>query len=107
MAADDLTCRHAGQVLGPELVAAEHGDGIETYYAHLSKFNIQRGQQIKRGDVIGYVGNTGLSSGPHLHYEVHLNGKEVDPVHYLFSDLSPEQYQQVIALSRMDVYSMD
>lgn len=89
------------------VVIIDHGHGIETLYAHLSKFNVKYGQQVKRGDVIGYLGNTGLSSGPHLHYEIHLNKKEVDPVHYLFSDLSPEQYQQVIELSRKDVYSMD
>jgi murein DD-endopeptidase MepM/ murein hydrolase activator NlpD len=89
------------------VVILDHGYGVETYYAHLSGFNVKKGQKVKRGDVIGYVGNTGLSSGPHLHYEIHLFGKEVDPVHYLFSDLSPEQYQQVIALSRRDVYSMD
>lgn len=89
------------------VVILDHGHGIETLYAHLSKFNVKKDQKVKRGDVIGYLGDTGLSSGPHLHYEIHLNGKEVDPVHYLFSDLSPEQYQQVIELSRKDVYSMD
>lgn len=89
------------------VVILNHEEGVETYYAHLSKFNVKSGQKVKRGDVIGYVGNTGLSSGPHLHYEIHLNGREVDPVHYLFSDLTPEQYQEVIRLSRRDVYSMD
>jgi murein DD-endopeptidase MepM/ murein hydrolase activator NlpD len=89
------------------LIVIDHGYHIETYYAHLSKFNVNKGQKVKRGQVIGYVGNTGLSSGPHLHYEVHLNGKEVDPVHYFFGDLTPKQYEQIIILSKRDLYSMD
>ena len=63
----------------------DHGFGYATFYAHLSKFNTERGKQIKRGDLIGYVGNTGRSTGPHLHYEVHYYGKPQNPLDYFFS----------------------
>ena len=63
----------------------DHGFGYTTFYAHLSKFNIERGKQIKRGDIIGYSGNTGRSTGPHLHYEVHYYGKPQNPLDYFFS----------------------
>ncbi len=63
----------------------DHGFGYTTFYAHLSKFNIEKGQQIKRGDIIGYVGNTGRSTGSHLHYEVHYYGKPQNPLDYFFS----------------------
>ena len=63
----------------------DHGFGYTTFYAHLSKFNVERGKRIKRGDIIGYVGNTGRSTGPHLHYEVHYYGKPQNPLDYFFS----------------------
>jgi murein DD-endopeptidase MepM/ murein hydrolase activator NlpD len=63
----------------------DHGFGYTTFYAHLSKFNIERGKRIKRGDIIGYVGNTGRSTGSHLHYEVHYYGKPQNPLDYFFS----------------------
>ncbi|MFC1785839.1 M23 family metallopeptidase [Candidatus Neomarinimicrobiota bacterium] len=63
----------------------DHGFGYTTFYAHLSKFSIKRGNQIKRGDLIGYIGNTGRSTGPHLHYEVHYYGKPQNPLDYFFS----------------------
>lgn len=89
------------------LVVVDHGYGIETYYAHLHKFKVKRGQKVKRGEVIALVGNTGLSSGPHLHYEVRINKYPVNPVHYFFSDLTSEQYKEIIALSERDIASMD
>lgn len=89
------------------VVILDHGNELETYYAHLSKFNVKKGEKVQRGDVIGLVGSTGLVSGPHLHYEVHRNGKEQGPLNYLIKDLSPEQYHEVIKLSQRDVYSMD
>lgn len=88
-------------------VIIDHGYGYETFYAHLQKFNVKQGAQVKRGDVIGFMGTTGLSSGVHLHYEVHLNGKEVDPVNYFYNDLSPEQYQHIIELASGFKNSMD
>ena len=65
------------------LVKIDHGDGLETWYAHLSKLSVEAGQQIQRGDKIGEVGSTGRSTGSHIHYEVHKNGKRVDPMKYL------------------------
>lgn len=89
------------------LVVIDHGYGMETYYAHLSKFNVKKGQVVNRGQVIGFVGNTGLSSGSHLHYEVHLNNKEINPINYFYGDLNADQYQKIIELSEKTVYSMD
>ena len=69
-------------------IIIDHGFGYKTMYAHMNDFNnVWRGKKVKRGDVIGYVGSTGLSTAPHLHYEVHLNGKKVNPVNYYFEDL--------------------
>lgn len=77
-------------------VVIEHGYGYETLYAHLSKILVRKGEKIKRGQVIGLVGNTGSSVGPHLHYEVKKDGKKVNPAHYFFNDLSPEQYDELL-----------
>ncbi len=79
------------------VVEVDHGYGIVTLYAHMSKFNVKKGDKVKRGDVIGYVGDTGLSAGPHLHYEVHVHGEAVNPVNYFFNDLSADEYKQVVA----------
>ncbi|MCW3804862.1 M23 family metallopeptidase [Plebeiibacterium marinum] len=78
------------------VVEVDHGFGITTLYAHMSKFKVKRGENVKRGDVLGYVGNSGLSAGPHLHYEVHIKGKEVDPVNYFFKDLTSAEYKAVV-----------
>ena len=88
-------------------VVINHGYGYETYYAHMSKFNVRVGQKIKRGEVIGYVGNTGTSTAPHLHYEVHKNGKKLNPVNYYFNDLSPEEYDKMLELSSAANQSFD
>jgi murein DD-endopeptidase MepM/ murein hydrolase activator NlpD len=80
-------------------VIIDHGFGYVTRYAHLSKINVKRGQQVVRGEVIGEVGNTGKSIGPHLHYEVHVKGKPVNPVNYYFMDLSAESYERMIQLA--------
>ncbi len=89
-------------------IIIDHGFGYQTLYAHLSRFNNLRvGQTVKRGDVIGYVGSTGLSTAPHLHYEVHLNGKKVDPANYYFNDLSPEEYERMIELAMRSGQSFD
>ncbi|MFC2098935.1 M23 family metallopeptidase [Bacteroidota bacterium] len=89
------------------VIEIEHGYGIETLYAHLSSFNVRKGQRVKRGNVIGKVGDTGLASGQHLHYEVHINGKEVDPVNYFFKDLTPAEYKKIVAISQAYEMSMD
>ncbi|MCL1821337.1 MAG: M23 family metallopeptidase [Prolixibacteraceae bacterium] len=81
-------------------VVVSHGYGYATLYAHLYKFNVRPGQKVKRGEVIGYTGNTGTSSAPHLHYEVHKNGSPVNPQHYYhLDDLTPEEYEKMIAIS--------
>jgi len=81
-------------------VLINHGYSYETLYAHLSKKVVKPGQKIKRGELIGYVGNTGLSLGPHLHYEVWKNGNPVNPVLYFFSDITPEEYNAIIESSK-------
>ena len=78
------------------VVYIDHGFGYETRYAHMSAFNVKLGDRVKRGDVIGFVGNTGLSTAPHLHYEVLLHGKFVDPVAYLSKNLNSEEFQKLI-----------
>lgn len=80
-------------------VVIDHGFGYETLYGHLNEFNVKKGQKVKRGSVIGYVGSAGTSSGPHLHYEVHKNGKAVNPQYYYFKDLTPQEYERMIAIS--------
>ena len=80
-------------------VKVNHGWGYETVYAHLSKYNVKAGQEVKRGDIIGYVGNTGASTAPHLHYEVHKDGQRVNPALYYFKDLSAEEFDRIIAIS--------
>ena len=78
------------------MVAINHGRGYKTIYAHLSKKVVKAGQKVKRGDLIGYMGTTGLSVGTHLHYEVLKNGEHVNPVHYFFGDLTPEEYNAIL-----------
>ncbi len=77
----------------------DHGFGYETLYGHLSDFNVKVGQKVNRGDVVAFVGSTGLSTAPHLHYEVHVNNKKVNPMYYYFNDLSPEEWDRMIDLS--------
>ena len=83
---------------GREIII-DHGFGYETLYGHLSKFKVKKGDHVKRGDVIGYIGNSGTSTAPHLHYEVLKDGKKIDPKNYFFKDLSAEEYDRMIELS--------
>jgi len=80
-------------------VVIDHGFGYESFYAHLSRINVQVGQKVNRGDIIGFVGSTGTSTAPHLHYEVSKNGTKVNPQNYYFQDLSPAEYEKMIAIS--------
>lgn len=89
------------------LVEIDHGFNYTTRYAHLSKLIARPGQQVKRGDLIGEVGNTGKSTGPHLHYEVRYRGQPQNPVNYYFGDLSPEQYDELIRLAENAGHVMD
>jgi len=88
-------------------IIINHGFGLTSIYAHLSDFNVRIGQKVKRGDVIGYVGSTGMSVAPHLHYEIKLNGVNVDPVNYYFNDLSPEEYERMIEIASKTGQSFD
>ncbi|HRZ77061.1 MAG TPA: M23 family metallopeptidase [Bacteroidales bacterium] len=78
-------------------ITINHGYGYQTTYAHLNSFAVREGERVQRGQIIGSIGNTGLSSGPHLHYEVIKNGTKVNPIYYFFGDLSPQDYQEVIS----------
>lgn len=88
-------------------VVINHGYGYETLYGHMYKIKAHVGDHVKRGEIIGYVGNTGKSTGPHCHYEVHKNGQHVDPVYYFYNDLSPEQYDRLLKLAAASNQSFD
>lgn len=88
-------------------VVINHGYGYETLYGHMVRIKARAGQKIKRGEVIGWVGSTGKSTGPHCHYEVHKSGQPVDPVYFFYNDLTPEQYDQVLKLSKAANQSFD
>lgn len=89
-----------------KMIEVEHGFGYRTRYAHMHEFAVRRGQSVKRGDLIGYVGNTGLSTAPHLHYEVLINGSVVDPVHYFYNDLTPAEYEKILELASIENQSL-
>ncbi len=88
-------------------VVINHGFGYSSLYAHLDSYSVKPGQKVHRGDVIGYVGNTGLSIAPHLHYEIKLNGLNVDPVNYFFNDLSAAEYEKMIEIASKTGQSFD
>jgi murein DD-endopeptidase MepM/ murein hydrolase activator NlpD len=89
-----------------KVVEIDHGFGYRTRYAHMHDFAVRVGQNVKRGDLIGYVGNTGLSTAPHLHYEVFINGTQVDPVHYFFNDLTAADYEKILELASTENQSL-
>jgi murein DD-endopeptidase MepM/ murein hydrolase activator NlpD len=88
-------------------IVINHGFGFKTRYAHLSAFKVKHGQRVKRGELIGLVGNTGKSTGPHLHYEVVKGGVKVNPIHYYHSDLTPAQYEKLIEMSKNSFKTLD
>jgi murein DD-endopeptidase MepM/ murein hydrolase activator NlpD len=100
------TVKSARRELGNHIII-DHGFGYQTVYAHLDRFNVRVGQKVKRGDVIGFVGSTGLSTAPHLHYEVLANGKHVDPALYYFNDLTPEEYERMLEISSKSGQTFD
>jgi murein DD-endopeptidase MepM/ murein hydrolase activator NlpD len=88
-------------------VVISHGFGYQTLYGHMYRIKARPGQQVKRGELIGYVGNTGLSSGSHLHYEVIRNGKKINPINYFFNDLTEAEYQNMRELAQRPAQSFD
>ena len=90
-----------------QTISIKHGNGYETLYCHLSKSRVVRGQHVKRGDIIALSGDTGLSLAPHLHYEIRYNGMRVDPIHYFFMELTPEEYQRIIRIAQSGMQSFD
>jgi murein DD-endopeptidase MepM/ murein hydrolase activator NlpD len=88
-------------------ITIDHGFGYTSTYAHLSNFNVRVGQKVQRGDIIGYVGSTGMSVANHLHYEIKLNGVNVDPVNYYFEDLNSAEYEKMIEIASKTGQSFD
>jgi murein DD-endopeptidase MepM/ murein hydrolase activator NlpD len=88
-------------------VIIDHGYGYETLYGHMVRIKARRGSRVTRGEVIGYVGSTGKSTGPHCHYEVHKNGQKLDPVYYFYNDLSPQQFDQLLKRAAASNQSFD
>ncbi|GAA4301075.1 M23 family metallopeptidase [Compostibacter hankyongensis] len=88
-------------------VIISHGYGYETLYAHMVRIKAKIGQHVKRGEVIGWVGSTGKSTGPHCHYEVIRNGNKVDPVYFFYNDLTPEQYERMLKIASSSNQSLD
>ncbi len=88
-------------------IILSHNYGYKTIYCHLDRFNVRKGQEIKRGEIIGYVGSTGLSTAPHLHYEVIKNGEQVNPVFYFFGELSPRKHKKLNTIASATGQSFD
>jgi murein DD-endopeptidase MepM/ murein hydrolase activator NlpD len=88
-------------------VVINHGYGYETLYGHMVRTKAKRGQKVKRGEVVGYVGSTGKSTGPHCHYEVHKNGQKIDPVYFFYNDLTPEQFDRMLKEAAASNQSLD
>jgi murein DD-endopeptidase MepM/ murein hydrolase activator NlpD len=88
-------------------IIINHGNGFKTLYGHLSKFKAKRGQKVLRGQLIGYVGSTGKSTAPHLHYEVHKNGERLNPAFFFYNDLTNEEYQLMLERASAPNQSFD
>jgi murein DD-endopeptidase MepM/ murein hydrolase activator NlpD len=88
-------------------IRIDHGFGYVTLYAHLSQYNVRRGQEVKRGDVIGFVGNTGRSVAPHLHYEIRKDGVAVNPINFYYGDLNTEEFNALLEAANRENQSLD
>jgi murein DD-endopeptidase MepM/ murein hydrolase activator NlpD len=97
---------HLGTGYGNHVVI-NHGYGYETLYGHMFRVKAKPGQRVKRGEVIGYVGSTGKSTGPHCHYEVRKNGRQLDPVYFFYNDLTPEQFDRILKMASVSNQSFD
>ena len=97
---------HLGTGYGNHVVI-NHGYGYETLYGHMFRVKAKPGQRVKRGEIIGYVGSTGKSTGPHCHYEVHKNGRPLDPVYFFYNDLTPDQFDRIVKMASVSNQSFD
>jgi len=88
-------------------IVINHGYGYESLYAHLYKYNVKRGQKVQRGDLIGFVGSTGRSQGPHLHYEVYKDGERINPMNFYYGSLTSEEFEVMLKTSQQENQSMD
>jgi murein DD-endopeptidase MepM/ murein hydrolase activator NlpD len=88
-------------------IRIDHGFGYVTLYAHLDKYNVKRNQKVKKGDIIGFVGSTGRSQAPHLHYEVRKDGKKYNPINFYYGDLSPDEFDALLKLANQENQSLD
>lgn len=88
-------------------VVINHGYGYETLYGHMFRVKVRVGQSVKRGDLIGWVGSTGKSTGPHCHYEVHKNGQKLDPIYFFYNDLTPQQFDELLKRASASNQSFD
>lgn len=105
---DGVITRADGNAAGyGEHVRIDHGYGYVSLYAHLSKYNVRVGQKVKRGDIIGFVGNTGRSQAPHLHYEVLKDGEHINPVHFYYGSLTTEEYAEMLRISAQENQTLD
>lgn len=89
------------------MVTIDHGFGYKTRYAHLQKAAVRKGQKVKRGQCIGFIGNTGKTTGVHLHYEVLKNDVQIDPINFFYNDLTPDEYEQILQQSTLPTQTMD
>lgn len=89
------------------MVTIDHGYGYKTRYAHLQKAAVRKGQKVKRGQLIGFIGNTGKTTGVHLHYEVLKNDVQIDPINFFYNDLTPDEYEQILEQSTLPTQTMD
>jgi len=88
-------------------IRIDHGFGYRSIYAHMSKYNVKKGQRVKRGDLIGFVGNTGRSEAPHLHYEVWKDGDRINPINFYYGSLSDKEYQKMLKMASQENQSLD
>ncbi len=88
-------------------IRIDHGYGYVSLYAHLSKYNVRTGKKVKRGDLIGFVGSTGRSQAPHLHYEIHKNGEKINPINFYYGNLSPKEFEQLLLNAAKQNQSLD
>ncbi|MFD0863599.1 M23 family metallopeptidase [Sungkyunkwania multivorans] len=88
-------------------IRLDHGYGYMSLYAHLSKYNVKVGQKVERGDIIGYVGSTGRSQAPHLHYEVFKDGKKINPINFYYGNLTAEEFAAMLKIANQENQSLD